>query len=129
LNRIEYCPLKTNKQITGDRGEQIAVDFLEREGYEIVARNWRHRRSEIDIIARLGKILIFIEVKTLRDDTQGPPEDRINTRKLQLLFDGASVFMEINNHPGEIRIDFIAIYLKEETSFEIRHIPDAYWPA
>lgn len=128
MSKNAIITVKTNQQIIGAQGEQIAVDYLEREGFEILDRNWRYRRSEIDIIAKEGNILVFIEVKTLQDDTQGSPESRITRRKMQLLYDAAGTYMEQINHDWEIRIDFIGILLQGSGSFDLSHTRDAYWP-
>lgn len=120
--------MKMSKQQIGLRGEQIAVEFLAREGYQILERNWRYRRTEIDIIAKFKEILIFLEVKTLQSEAHGRPERNITKRKMALLLDGASIYMERANHLGEIRFDVISIILTATDSFKITHFIDAYWP-
>ena len=117
-----------SKQQTGRLGERIALEYLEREGYEILEKNWRYRRTEIDLIARDDKVLVFIEVKTVSDITLGPPERNISRRKLKLYLDGASIYMEKIDHSEEIRFDFIGILLKDPRSYDLQHIRDAYWP-
>ena len=59
--------------ILGKRGEQLAVSFLEKKGYQILATNWRHRRAEIDIIAMDEDVLVFVEVKTRNNNNFGEP--------------------------------------------------------
>ncbi|ACL23848.1 YraN family protein [Chloroflexus aggregans] len=60
--------MPTPKRQLGDRGEQVAAVYLERCGYTIIARNWRCRNGEIDMVARDGDYLVFVEVRTRRDE-------------------------------------------------------------
>ncbi len=70
----------------GRQGEQLAVDFLEAQGCVIVARNWRCRFGEIDIIAERDRIIHFIEVKTRRGSAFGYPEESVTSAKRQRWF-------------------------------------------
>jgi len=113
---------------TGKIGESLALSYLKEQGYQIVAINWRYRRAEIDIIAKEDKILVFVEVKTRRDDYFGKPEVAVNKRKKQLLVNAASAYMEATNHLWEIRFDIIAIVTRSENDREIQHYRDAFFP-
>lgn len=86
--------MKSNKEI-GQIGEDAAVIFLEQLGYNILERNWRFSRAEIDIIAKDHDILVFVEVKTRSYNYYGEPEDFINERKEHLLSDAASQYMNL----------------------------------
>lgn len=120
--------MKTEKQIVGNRGEQIAADYLLREGFQILERNWRYGRGELDIIAMDGKVMVFVEVKTLKDLTQGQPDRAIVKKKRAMLWGTAGAYMEKVGHDWEIRFDFISIHLKTDDSFKITHHKDAFWP-
>jgi putative endonuclease len=65
----------------GKRGEEIAKEYLENKGYQILKMNWRHKRAEIDLIARHEKTLIFIEVKTRSSVDFGHPEEFVDWKK------------------------------------------------
>lgn len=113
---------------TGKQGEKLAVAYLTKEGYQILATNWRYRRSEVDIIAKDNKILVFVEVKTRRDDYFGKPEVAVTKRKQQLLIDAGNAYMRKINHDWEIRFDIIAIVTRSENDIEIQHFKDAFFP-
>ena len=113
---------------TGKKGENFAVEFLKKKGYEILETNWRFRRSEVDIIAKDKKILVFVEVKTRSYDYFGKPESFISARKKILLQDAASAYMRKINHTWEIRFDIIGILLHNPKNIEINHFEDAFFP-
>ena len=69
----------------GRRGEEIALEFIRKKGYNILDTNWRHRKAEIDIIAKSKDVLIFIEVKSRSSDYYGRPETFVTTKKQQLI--------------------------------------------
>ena len=117
-----------NHILLGQMGESLALDYLQRNNYEILTTNWRYSRAEIDIIAKLSDQLIFIEVKTRSSLRHGYPEDDVDEHKKRMLFDAASVFMERENHDGEIRFDIISIIIYSDQSPRLRHIPDAFFP-
>ena len=119
--------MSRNQEI-GQKGEQIAVRFLKKKGYVIKDRNWRHRKSEIDIIAMDGDALIFIEVKARSDDFYGRPESFVTNRKRQLMIDAASYYMETNNHNWEIRFDVISVLFHNHMHQSIDHFKDAFFP-
>jgi len=96
----------------GNWGEGVAAVQLEAEGYAIVARNWRCAAGEIDLVARDGETLVFVEVKTRRGRAYGAPEEALTPRKAQKLLQlGAQYVYE--NALGDInwRIDLVAIEL------------------
>ena len=78
----------------GQRGEKQAVTFLKSKGYRILAKNYRNRFGEIDIIAQDGENLVFVEVKTRTNDNFGTPEEAVNTNKLKKIMMVASNFMQ-----------------------------------
>jgi putative endonuclease len=69
----------------GQLGEDLAVDFLRTNGYEIIDRNWRFQKAEVDIIARKKDVLAVVEVKTRSSLEFGLPQDFVNQKKIQLL--------------------------------------------
>ncbi|MEM1119983.1 MAG: YraN family protein [Bacteroidota bacterium] len=113
---------------TGKKGEDLAVQFLREKGYEILATNWRFRRSEIDIIAKDGKVLVFIEVKTRSSDYFGTPASFVSQRKKTLLQDAATAYMQEVNHTWEIRFDIIGILIRSPKDITINHFEDAFFP-
>lgn len=111
----------------GKKGEQLAQQFVAEKGYQILETNWRFSRAEVDIIAKDGEILVFIEVKTRSYESFGTPETFVDERKEALLFDAANVYMEKIGHDWEIRFDIIAVTLYEGRPPKIRHFEDAFF--
>ena len=114
--------------ITGQTGEQLAVEHLQRLGYTILETNWRFRRSEVDIIAMDGPILVFVEVKTRSSDYFGPPESFVSSRKKTMLQDAASAYTHQIQHTWEIRFDIIGVLLQSGQEPQLRHFSDAFFP-
>jgi len=112
----------------GKRGEEIAVRFLTKKGVEILETNWRYRRAEIDIIAKDGDVLLFVEVKTRSDVFYGRPESFVTQRKRDLMAEAASVYMEEIGHDWEMRFDIIAIIVHNEVHHSLDHFKDAFFP-
>lgn len=111
----------------GLQGEQAAVDYLTERGYEIVERNYRAGRGEIDIIARDGSYLCFIEVKTCRSRSFGEPETWVTERKRKRIVSAARMYRankEIVDQ--DCRFDVITIRLTRE-GLLFNHIQDAFW--
>ena len=113
---------------TGKKGEDLAVKFMKNKGYDILETNWRFRKAEIDIIAKVGKILVFVEVKTRSSDYFGKPASFVSARKKVLLQDAATAYMREINHTWEIRFDIIGILLSKTKVKEINHFEDAFFP-
>lgn len=112
----------------GNWGESVATNFLEEKGFRILAANWRHRRAEVDLIAMDGEVLVFVEVKTRSSDYFGPPEVFVTPQKEKLLVRAAHAYMEQIDHDWEIRFDVVSILVRDRQDYEIRHLPDAFWP-
>lgn len=110
----------------GQLGEEIAFNFLLKKGYQILNRNWRWGKAEIDLIAFKNEQMIFVEVKTRNNDRFGLPEQNIHAAKQRLLYQAASEFMYQNKYENEFRFDVIAIIL--EPKLEIKHLKDAFFP-
>ncbi len=110
----------------GKYGEQEAVDYLLKKGYEIVERNWMHQKAEVDIIARQGDVLAVVEVKTRSSLYFGNPQDFVNPKKIKLLVKAVNNYVNYKNLDVEVRFDIIAIH-KTETTTTIEHLEDAFY--
>lgn len=109
----------------GRVGEDCAADFLVREcGFVILARNWRYRQKEIDIIAEDGESLVFVEVKT-RSSDDVPPSDLISYSKIRFLETAAEAYIRRTGFYGDARFDLVVLR-KAHPGFSILHIPDAF---
>ncbi len=117
-----------HNQNTGALGEQLAAEYLQRKGYDILERNWRFSRAEVDIIARHQKQLVFVEVKTRRSQKFGLPEESVTNRKQQQLVQAANAYLDTVDGAPELRFDVISIQLSGNTPPEIVHFEDAFYP-
>lgn len=118
----------TTAQTTGKLGEDITCRYLEKKGYRILERNWRYRRAEIDIIAKHGAALVFIEVKTRGSDYYGKPSAFFTPKQASLIATAASLYMEEIDHDWEVRFDLVSILLDPQGNYKLEHIEDAYFP-
>lgn len=110
----------------GKLGESLAVEFLQKNGYEILETNWVFQKAEIDIIAQKEKILAIIEVKTRSSVDFGLPQDFVKPKKIQLMAKAVNEYVISNDLETEIRFDIIAI-CKEGETYKIEHIEDAFY--
>jgi putative endonuclease len=98
------------RQALGARGEAMAADWYEANGYQIVARNWRCREGEIDLIARRGSTLVFCEVKTRTSDAYGIPAESVTrTKQLRIRRLASAWLDEAPSRGSDIRFDVVAI--------------------
>ena len=117
-----------SKQKTlGKLGENYAAQFLEAQGYTIVARNFRIRSAEIDIIAQIDNVIIFVEVKARSDINHGLPIEAVNLRKQKKIIEAAGVFLQDEKFCDcACRFDVVEVYLNGERVEEINHIENAF---
>tara|TARA_B100000768_G_scaffold73170_1_gene70123 strand:+ start:1130 stop:1510 length:381 start_codon:yes stop_codon:yes gene_type:complete len=109
----------------GKKGEQLAIDYLIKQGYKIVERNWRFQKAEIDIIARKEETLISVEVKTRSTNNFGNPQDFVNPKKIKLMVLAMNEYVLKKDLDVEVRFDIMAI-TKNKRSFDIEHLEDAF---
>lgn len=93
----------------GRRGEDLAALHLTARGYQIVARNWRCGVGELDLVARDGDCLAFVEVRTRRGRALGTPEESVTPAKQARLIDLALAYVQAHDWPGDWRIDVVAV--------------------
>lgn len=110
----------------GKLGEELAVDFLHKNGYDILETNWVFQKAEIDIIAQKENILAIVEVKTRSTVDFGLPQDFVKLKKIQLLVKAVNEYVISNELDVEVRFDIIAIH-KEGKNYKIEHIEDAFY--
>ncbi len=112
---------------TGSRGESLAAEFLrQRRGYAILARNWRSGRLELDIVARDGPTIVFVEVKTRRLGPQ-PAEEGLGSAQRRRLRRAAAAWIRSHSHPaGEYRFDLVAVTLRRDAPPILHHIREAF---
>lgn len=112
---------------TGKKGEDLAADFLQNEGIQILERNWKNRFEEIDIIALENELLVIVEVKTRSSLAFGKPEESVGLRKQRLLVNAAEAYIKKYNSDRETRFDIISV-VTNGTGANIQHIRHAFSP-
>jgi putative endonuclease len=110
---------------TGRKGEETAANYLLAQGYTILARNYRYRKAEIDLIARKDNLLVFVEVKTRSRHDYGYPEEAVSARKIQLFLRTAEEYIYRTRWRFDLRFDIIAIQTDGQ-HYEVYHIEDAF---
>ncbi len=103
-----------NTRAIGRIGESIARKYLEDKGYQIIEQNYQTRYAEIDLIAKKGNILIFIEVRTKKGELFGSPEETINQKKLKKLLGNAAAYVARKKWKGQYRIDAVCVVLGQD---------------
>jgi putative endonuclease len=113
---------------TGSEGEDLAARHLEAQGYRILARGYRTRFGELDLVASHGPLLVFVEVKSRRSDAFGPPAAAVHAAKQARLARLAAHFMATRG-PADTacRFDVIAVTLGGPRPV-LEHIQDAFRP-
>ena len=110
----------------GKLGEEMAVEFLQKEGYTILQTNYTFQKAEIDILAQKAGVLAVVEVKTRSSLDFGLPQDFVKPKKIQLLVKAVDAFVTQNDLDLDVRFDIIAIH-KNDKSFVIEHLTDAFY--
>lgn len=113
-----------NKRTVGTTQEERAAEFLEQKGMQIIARNYRIRSGEIDLIGTDGAYLVFVEVKYRADERMGSPLEAVDARKQQTIIRTARHFMMRFGYSQDTpcRFDVVGI-----TGDKIEHIKNAFW--
>lgn len=114
------------QQIRGEKGENIAVKYLQKKKYKIIERNYRAKKSEIDIICKETETLVFVEVKARTSLKFGNPESFVTAKKAEKIIEGAEAYMIENGWEGPIRFDIISVLIKDKTE-KISHFKDAFY--
>lgn len=109
----------------GRLAERLAESLLREKNYEILNRNWRSGKYEVDIIAREGQTVVFAEVKFRNGPFADDPLLSVNRKKMKNLREAAERWMEIYRWNGELRFDVISVR-KRRDAYETEHITDAF---
>ncbi len=109
----------------GREGEALAANFLQQKGYEIVDRNWRYGPKEIDIVARDGDTMVFVEVKTRSTLAFELPQEAVTKKKMKNLVEAADAYLIQHNIDLESRFDIVAV-LNGNPPKVIEHLEGAW---
>ena len=113
----------------GPMGEAIAAEVFRRKGYAVIARNYRSRFGEIDLIAENGQYLVFAEVKLRRSSAYGAAREFVDARKQERIRQTALLWLEEHETALQPRFDVVEIYAPEGARTAkpaVRHIEDAF---
>jgi putative endonuclease len=110
----------------GKQAEDLAADYLIKNGYRILVRNFRYQKAEIDIISEKDNVIIVTEVKARSTDFFILPQEAVTKGKIKLIVTAANHFMEKFNRDQEVRFDIISVLPDQKGNLEIEHIPDAF---
>jgi len=124
---VRFFSGKGEEEPRGRRGEKLAARFLKRQGYRILRRNCRNKYGEIDLVARDGNEVVFVEVKTRVSGDWGDPAKAVNRpkqRRLRLAAERFATRAEIRDFP--LRFDIVAIVLPDDGAPDIRHYRNAF---
>lgn len=120
-------PHKKNAKIKGNKGEEIASEYLTSIGYSILHRNYRSGKAEVDIIAKDKDFIVFIEVKSRSNQQEEVPRDILSNAQQKRIIEAAHNYIIDNDIKKEARFDFISILFNQQNKIE--HIKDAFYPS
>lgn len=112
---------------SGKAGERAAAKFLKKSGYKILEKNYRKTYGEIDIIARHGENIAFVEVKTRKSDAFGTPAEFVTKEKQKKIVKCAYTYIQENDLDAEFTFDVIEVYMENNKIKEINHIKNAFY--
>ena len=120
-------PVETTSKAVGILGERLAFSYLRKRGYKILLANYVSPVGEIDLVARDGSSLVFVEVKTRRSEAMGVPAESVTFRKRRQIVKAAQYYLkEYNLFDRDCRFDVVSIYLFSETEPRIELIQNAF---
>lgn len=110
----------------GKIAEDLAAEYLQKNGYKVVKRNFRFQKAEIDIIAEKENMIIIVEVKARSTDAFILPQEAVTKAKIRSVVSAANHYLEEFNRNNEVRFDIISVLPDERKNLIIEHITDAF---
>jgi putative endonuclease len=108
--RTDPITWKDRRHVDGVLAERLAADLLRREGYQVLEHRYRYQRHDIDLVARRGAVVVFVEVKSRRSTAFGSPLESVTARKQLLLWRAAASWLQRFGRPGDAaRFDVMAV--------------------
>ena len=125
---MEILKVKTKNREIGNLGEKIAAKYLKKQGYKILCKNYVAEGNEIDIIAKDGETVAFIEVKTrsFKDGETLSPASAVTAEKQRKIIKTAKIYAAYCARDKILRLDVIEVILEEKRAKEINHIKNAF---
>ncbi|GEN71899.1 MULTISPECIES: YraN family protein [Chryseobacterium] len=110
----------------GKIAEDLAAEYLQKNGYKIVTRNFRFQKAEIDIIAEKEGLIIIVEVKARSTDAFMLPQEAVTKTKIRSIVIAANHYLEEFNKSSEVRFDIISVLADGKGNLDIEHIESAF---
>ncbi|KFF09272.1 YraN family protein [Chryseobacterium luteum] len=110
----------------GKIAEDLAAEYLQKNGYKIVTRNFRFQKAEIDIIAEKENLIIIVEVKARSTDAFMLPQEAVTKTKIKSIVTAANHYLEEFDKNSEVRFDIISVLPDEKKKLIVEHITDAF---
>ncbi len=125
---MKILKINTEKRRIGTLGEKIAAKHLKKQGYKILEKNFVAEGCEIDIIAKDGDTVVFVEVKTrsFKEDEVLSPAAAVTPDKQRKIIKAAKCYAAYNARDKALRLDVIEVILNETAANEINHIKNAF---
>ncbi len=115
------------KDELGRRGEDVAVEYLEKQGLTVLARNWRCRHGELDVVLTDAERLVVCEVKTRSSARFGEPAEAVDGRKAHRIRQLANIWLAAHNLPWtEVRFDVCSVVLEPGRPATLHHYAEAF---
>ena len=121
--------MPSDKKLLGAFGEDAACEYLRRRGYRLLGRNYACRQGEVDVIARKGQYIVFVEVKLRKNADFGTAAEFVTAAKQQRVIFAARRWLAANPTDLQPRFDVIEVYAPQGLDTkkpEIHHLEDAY---
>lgn len=118
--------MSEDKKAIGKYGEKLAKEYLKKMGYKIVETNFYCRYGEIDIIAQLEEEIIFVEVKTRKQEMYGNPAESVNQRKQNHIYKAAELYSYIYSlYSFSMSFDVVEVYILKDQEPRVVHMKNA----
>jgi putative endonuclease len=124
---IGQTGMENNSKNLGVEGERLAREYLLKLGYNILEKNWRFKKYEVDIIAKIGETMVFVEVKARKSDIFGEPEIFVTKQKQRFLIAAAHHYITEKNIDLESRFDIVSVLLINN-KLTVKHLEGAFYP-
>ena len=111
---------------TGNYGEALVAEYLRKRRYTLIASQYRCRMGEIDLIARKGKVLCFVEVKTRSNLSVGLPREYVTHAKRERIRTAAALYLSEKGLDCPVRFDVAEVYLEEGKAPRIEYLESAF---
>jgi putative endonuclease len=110
----------------GKEAEEVSANYLQKKGYQIIARNFYYQKGEIDIIALYHQQIVVVEVKARNSNLFQEPYEAVNKKKIKLIVNATDAYLQQQNRKESVRFDIISVLKEKSGNLNITHIEDAF---